>query len=295
MDDTLRPLPATAALAAPVGFGLRQPHYEQVLSQPPLAGFVEIHAENFFVAGGRSLHVLDRVRDHYELSVHGVGLALGSAEGLDGAHLAQLKALIDRVEPFLISEHLSWARSDGVHHNDLLPTPLTRDALSVFVEHVDQVQTLLRRRIAIENVSAYWRFAGAEMTEAEMLAALSARTGCAVLLDVNNLYVNALNSGDDPAAALRALPLESVVEIHLAGHRAAPVGLIDDHGSAVAAPVWALYRQALARFGPVATLVEWDCELPDLTTLLVEVDKAADVLRDTFALEAALPDVLIHV
>lgn len=295
MDDSIKPRAAMAALAAPVGFGLRQPHYEQVLTQPQQAGFVEIHAENFFVAGGRSLHVLDQVRDHYELSVHGVGLALGSAEGLDGAHLAQLKALTDRVEPFLISEHLSWARSDGIHHNDLLPTPFTHDALSIFVEHVDQVQTLLRRRIAIENVSAYWRFAGAEMTEAEMLAELSARTGCAVLLDVNNLYVNAVNFGDDPTAALRALPLESVIEMHLAGHRAAAVGLIDDHGSAVAAPVWALYRQALARFGPVATLIEWDSDLPDLSVLLSEVEKAADVLHDTFALEAALPDVLIHV
>jgi uncharacterized protein (UPF0276 family) len=264
----------------PVGIGLRQPHYRQVIdSRPPLA-FVEVHSENFFFSGGPARAVLAAVRAIYPVSLHGVGLSLGSADGLDADHLEKLADLIDRVDPLLVSEHLCWGRIGAVHHNDLLPLPATRETLAVVAENVDRVQSRLKRRIAIENVSAYLRFRHVEMTEAQLLAELAGRTGCGILFDVNNLYVNAVNHGFDPLAEMARLPRDAVLEMHLAGHACTEHGLIDDHGSRVCDDVWRLYDAALERFGPAPTLIEWDTDIPALDVLLGEAARARGAMTE---------------
>ena len=263
-----------------VGIGLRAPHYRAFLDGAPPVDWLEVHSENFFGDGGFDLHVLEHVRSRYPVSLHGVGLALGSvhATPVDEArfseHLDRLGLLVERFEPALVSEHLCWGAFGGRHFNDLLPLPYTRDALRWTSIQVTRVQERLRRRILVENVSSYVAFAADEMPELEFLAALSRRTGCGVLLDVNNLYVNAVNHGFDPSAALAALPPECIGEIHLAGHLRVDGTLIDDHGSRVAPAVWSLYDEALAQLGAVPTLVEWDTGVPALTVLLDEADAA---------------------
>jgi len=270
----------TATAPAGSGIGLRAPHYRAFLDGAPPADWLEVHSENYFGDGGFDLHVLEHVRSRYPVSLHGVGLALGSALSTPGeasrfaAHLERLARLVERVDPALVSEHLCWGALGARHFNDLLPMPYTRDALRWMCIQVTRVQERLRRRILVENVSSYVAFAADEMPELEFLAALARRTGCGVLLDVNNLYVNAENHGFDAAAALRALPPECVGEIHLAGHLRVDDTLVDDHGSRVAAPVWALYEHALAQIGPVPTLVEWDTDVPALPVLLAEADAA---------------------
>ena len=263
------------ALANPsVGIGLRQPHYREVFESAPALGFLEVHSENFFLDGGASMHALERARRAYPISLHGVGLSLGSADALAAGHLAKLKRLVDRIEPALVSEHLCWGGVDGVHFNDLLPMPHTREALALLTEHVDRVQSSLNRRILIENVSAYVAYAQADMSETGFLAELARRTGCGVLLDVNNLYVNAVNFGFDPLARLAELSSESIGEMHLAGYTAADGCLIDTHGTRVSAQVWALYGEVCRRFGPKPTLIEWDTDLPALDVLLGEAAQA---------------------
>lgn len=270
-----------------VGIGLRQPHYRALLHEergaargetntPP--DFVEVHSENFFAEGGIALQVLERARARYEISLHGVGLSIGSADAdCDDAadlHLTKLARLVARIEPALVSEHLCWGAIAGTHFNDLLPVPYTSEALTRIASRVARVQDVLKRRILIENVSAYVAFNDSAMSETAFLAALADRTGCGILLDVNNLYVNAVNFGFDAAVCLDELPLEAIGEIHLAGHLVTDECLIDDHGSRVTPAVWALYRDACRRFGAKPTLIEWDTDVPELEVLLDEAARA---------------------
>lgn len=288
MGGPARGIPAIPAAA---GIGLRAPHVAELLATRPPVPWLEVHAENY-MGGGPRVRDLERVRRDYPVALHGVGLSLGTAGPLDRRHLARLAALAERVEPCLVSEHLSWSVAGGAYLNHLLPLPLTHEALDVVARHVDEVQAALRRRILVENPSSYLRWRGPTLGEAEFLAEVVRRTGCGLLCDVNNLHVTAANLGLDPVAYLDALPAAAVGEIHLAGHCAneadGRVVLIDDHGSPVAEPVWGLYRLALERFGPVPTLVEWDTDLPPLDVLLGEAARAearlaASVARDARA------------
>jgi uncharacterized protein (UPF0276 family) len=257
-----------------VGVGLRAPHYRQFLEQRPKVGWLEVHTENYLSQSGWDWHVLQQLRRDYPISLHGVGLGLGSARGFSEPHLERVRALVARVEPILVSEHLSWGAVYDRNLNDLLPLALNQAALDLLSERVDKVQQRLRRRILLENVSSYVRFRDDAMSEAEFMAALARRTGCALLLDVNNLYVNQCNHDEDALAAIAAIAPGSVGEIHLAGHLATPAAVIDHHGAAVAQPVWDLYRAALARFGSLPTLIEWDTAIPPLEELLGEARKA---------------------
>lgn len=267
------------------GIGLRAPHYAQVLEALPPLGFLEVHSENFFHAGGAAMRVLERTREHYPLSLHGVGLSLASADVLAEAHLDRLAVLVERIEPALVSEHLCWGAVDGVHFNDLLPFPYSNEALSLLVERVEIVQERLGRRILIENLSSYVQFRDSVMSECEFLGELARRSGCGLLLDVNNLYVNAQNFGFDAHAELACLltsvPAGSVGEIHVAGHSQGELCLIDTHGSRVCEEVWSLYGAAIARCGAVPTLIEWDTDIPELEVLLEEAAIARGVLTQT--------------
>jgi uncharacterized protein (UPF0276 family) len=275
------------------GIGLRAPHYREFLDGEPPVDWLEVHSENYFGDGGYDLGVLEHVRARYPISLHGVGLAIGAANvGAEGEarfvrHLERLARLVERVQPALVSEHLCWGALGAHHFNDLLPIPYTREALSHVSAQLSRVQDRLRRPILIENVSSYVAFRASEMPELEFVAELARRTGCCVLLDVNNIYVNSRNHGYDAESALATMPDCAVREIHLAGHLVGDDVLVDDHGSRVAAPVWSLYERALARFGPVATLIEWDTDIPPLPVLVDEADSArsrlAHVRRATFA------------
>lgn len=260
-----------------VGIGLRQPHYRDIFERAPALAFVEVHSENFFADGGAALQVLERARSAYPISLHGVGLSLGSADELAERHLAKLERLVTRIEPALVSEHLSWSGVGGVSFNDLLPLPRTSAVLALMVERVDRVQCALGRPILVENVSAYVDFHAHEMTETAFLAELARRSGCGLLLDLNNLQVNAINFGFDALACLDDLSGELIGEIHLAGHEAADGCLIDTHGSPVCAEVWALYQASCRRFGPKPTLIEWDTDLPALDVLLGEAERARSI------------------
>jgi uncharacterized protein (UPF0276 family) len=275
-----------APAEALIGIGWRQPHYESLLAARPALGFIEVHSENFFADGGISLAVLDAGREAYPVSLHGVGLALGSAAGLDDAHLAQLARLVQRVQPDWVSDHACFARvGSGLHAADLLPIPFNDESLAVMVQHVDQVQQRLGRRLLVENLSAYVGWQGDTLAEPEFFNALTSRTGCGLLLDVNNLFVNARNDGLAPAAAAReamrwvdAIRVGSVGEIHLAGHCERDDGwVIDDHGSRVRDEVWQVYAHARQRFGAVPTLIEWDTDVPELDVLLAEAEHARAV------------------
>ena len=272
------------------GIGLRQPHYAQVLENAPPLGFVEVHSENFFADGGAALAVLHEARERYDVSLHGVGLGLGSAAGVDPWHLDRLERLANRIEPVRVSDHACFARAPRAgaapvqHANDLLPLAFTDAALDILCANVSRVQDRLKRRILVENLSAYLSFPDDSIGEPAFFAALCERSGCGMLLDVNNLMVNALNEGvADPLAHCKAfvdaLPRAIVGEIHLAGYCETELIVIDDHGSRVRPDVWALYEHALRRLGPVPTLVEWDTELPALSVLTGEADHASTVLR----------------
>ncbi|WP_322404734.1 DUF692 family multinuclear iron-containing protein [Massilia luteola] len=274
------------------GIGLRAPHYRAFLDRKPKVGWVEVHTENFLARAGRDWQVLQDVRRDYPVSLHGVGLGLGSVHGFSDDHLARVAALVRALEPGLVSEHLSWGALRDRQLNDLLPLQLDAAALDLVAARVQRVQERLKRRILVENVSTYVRFAGDAMSEAAFLAELARRTGCGVLLDVNNLYVNEVNHGEDPHAAIAALPIASVGELHLGGHLVTSDGLIDHHGARVAPAVWDLYRAALARFGAVPTLVEWDTDLPALDVLLDEAaqaDRIAAAARLAVFVSAATP------
>jgi uncharacterized protein (UPF0276 family) len=266
-----------AAGAHGIGIGLRPPHYRAFLERRPEVGWIEVHSENYLARAGWDWHVLETLRRDYPVSLHGVGLGLGSAHGFSEGHLARVRELVRAVQPALVSEHLSWGALRERQLNDLLPLQMDRAALELVAGRVERVQDALGQRMLIENVSAYLRFRGDAMSEAEFLAELVRRTGCGVLLDVNNLYVNEVNHGEDARAALRtlaALPPGSVGEIHLGGHLDDGGLLIDHHGDRVAAPVWELYRAALELLGPVPALIEWDTALPPLGVLLGEAAAA---------------------
>lgn len=274
-------------MSSHVGIGLRHPHHAALLAAPPPLPFVEVHSENFFGEGGAALAVLHEARSHWDVSLHGVGLSLGSAAGLDPWHLDRLAALVQRIEPVRVSDHASFARaprSHGgamVHAADLLPVAFTPAALDIMATNVQRVQERLKRPLLVENLSAYLHWADSTLAEPQFFNELCARTGCGLLLDLNNLVVNALNAGPDEAGAVReacawvdALNPATVGEIHLAGYHAAPDIVIDDHGSAVHEPVWQVYRHALQRLGPRPVLIEWDTDLPAPEVLLAEVAKA---------------------
>jgi uncharacterized protein (UPF0276 family) len=269
-----------------VGIGLRTPHVRQVLEERPPMPWLEIHSENYYVDGGPALKVLDRIRADYPLSLHGVGMSLGSTDPLDRAHLAKLARLIERTEPAFVSEHLCWSGVDGRALNDLLPLPYTEEALAHVCQRVTAVQDFLGRQILVENVSSYLAFAEATIPEWEFVAAVARRTGCKLLCDVNNIHVNAVNHGFDADGYLAALPHEAVAEIHLAGFDVTETCLIDTHGAPVAPAVWTLYRRAIARFGPIPTLIEWDTDIPPLATLLAEAATAQAILETPDALAA---------
>ena len=269
----------TIIAATAVGIGLRQPHYREAFERLPTLGFVEVHSENFFHEGGASLHALERARAAWPVSLHGVGLSLASADELAEAHLAKLKRLVERIEPTLISEHLCWGGVGGLHFNDLLPFPYNRESLVLLAARIGHVQDVLKRRILVENLSAYVEFRDSEMTETAFLAELVSRSGCGLLLDVNNLYVNAVNFGFDPESRLAELPASAIGEIHLAGHHVGEDCLIDTHDARVCAEVWALHESACRRFGPRPTLIEWDAQLPALDVLLEEAGHAREVAR----------------
>jgi uncharacterized protein (UPF0276 family) len=276
-------------IAAQIGVGLRAPHVAEILSTRPAVGWLEVHPENY-MANGPQLDRLLAVRRDYPLSLHGVGLSLGSADGIDREHLTRLAALADRTEPFLVSEHLSWSVADGTYLNDLLPLPYTEETLDLVSRNVEVTQEALGRRILVENPSAYLRYRHSTIPEPAFLAELVARTGCRLLCDVNNIYVSCTNFGLDAAAYLDAIPAEAVGEIHLAGHfRSERQGrplLIDDHGSAVTGDVWALYRRALERFGMVPSLIEWDKNLPCLAELMAEAHEAARLAETVLLTDA---------
>jgi uncharacterized protein (UPF0276 family) len=261
-----------------------------VLDERPAVPWFEVHTENY-MGGGPAPQYLDRIRRDYPVSLHGVGLSLGSADGLDGAHLARVCEVAKRIEPGLVSEHLAWSVTGGTYLADLLPLPMTEEALDVVCRHVDQMQTALGWQILVENPSTYLRFSHSTIPEWEFLAQVAQRTGCGILCDVNNIYVSACNHGWNPHTYLAALPPEAVREIHLAGHRERQLEggrtlRIDDHGSRVAHEVWALYEAALHRFGQLPTLIEWDSNVPQLQVLMEEAAIAESAL-EAFRRESA--------
>jgi uncharacterized protein len=273
-----------ASIPAHAGIGLKPEHMKAIMQTLPDIGWFEVHAENYMGAGGAPHRFLEWVRERYPLSIHGVGLSIGGAGALDKAHLQRLRALVDRYEPGLFSEHLAWSTHEGVYYNDLLPLPYTTETLAHVAAHVDETQCALGRQILIENPSTYVAFEACAMSETEFLSELARRAGCGLLLDVNNVYVCAANHGFDADAYLDAFPAEHVREIHLAGHFEAETEedgrlLIDAHDSPVRDAVWALYARALRRTGPLPTLIEWDNDIPEFETLLSEADKAERQLK----------------
>ena len=270
--------------AVPVrtGIGLRGLHVAEVIATRPAVPWLEVHPENY-MGGGPAVRALQTIRQDYPLSFHAVGLSVGSSGGVDRRHLGRLKALVDRFEPALVSEHLAWSQTAGSYLNHLLPLPYTEESLAAVCCNVDEVQAALGRPVLVENPSGYLRFCASTIPEAQFLAELVRRTGCGLLCDVNNVYVTARNLGLDPVAYLDALPGGAVGELHLAGHSTNDADgrtlLIDDHGSPVAPAVWALYDHAIRRFGAVPTLVEWDTEIPALEVLLTEAQRADTRLR----------------
>ena len=291
------PIPASA------GIGLRAPHHLHVLSKGPRIGWFEAHSENYFADGGSHVECLSRIRARYPLSLHGVGLSLGSTDPLDRVHLKNLSRVIDRFEPALVSEHLSWSSVGGRFANDLLPLPYTEEALRHVSLRIAQVQDALGRQILVENVSSYLAYTVSSLTEWDFLAATAAESGCGILLDLNNIFVAAHNHGFAAGDYLDAMPVQAIQEFHLAGHSrlewggrrtggrptggrrtgGRPTGgrelLIDTHGAPVCAAVWDLYRDALRRFGPRPTLIEWDTDIPAFEVLEDEAAKA-DALKD---------------
>lgn len=256
------------------GLGLRREHYPVFLAGEAPVDFVEVISENFMFDGGPPASVLRQVRGHYPVALHGVSLSIGSAHGLDPEYLERLAPLVDAVEPMVVSDHLSWSRTPGFSSHDLLPLPFTEEALALVARHVDQVQTRLGRQILLENPSTYLRFADAQMPEWEFLAELARRSGCGLLLDVNNVYVSTQNLGTDGADYIRHFPVDHVRQVHLAGHSQGHTLLIDTHDQPVCDAVWQLYRQAMERLGPVAVMIERDDNIPELPELLAELDTA---------------------
>jgi uncharacterized protein (UPF0276 family) len=271
-------MPAASTLPFTAGVGLRAPHYQEVLETLPRLGWVEVHSENFF-GGGAALRTLLRVREHYPVSLHGVGMGLASPSPLNQAHLSELDRLCQAVQPAAVSEHLSWNMAAGLVSNDLLPFPYTQEALTHVARRVEQVQEKLSRQLLVENLSSYLSFTHSEMSEGEFLSELSRRTGCGILFDVENLYVNTRNLGVDAGSFIRSLPAAAVQEYHLAGYSVRDGCLVDTHDHPVCPEVWALYEFALQHIGPRPTLIEWDSDIPALPVLMGEAQKAQQRLE----------------
>lgn len=260
------------------GLGLRPQHYEALLGDHRgCVSWLEALTENYLIPGGKPLHFLERLRAHYPIVLHGVSLSIGSTDPLDREYLASVKALADRFEPAWVSDHLCWTGVDGVNLHDLMPMPFTEESLRHVVARVQAVQDLLGRRFVLENVSSYVSFTDADMTEWEFLREIAERADCLLLLDVNNVYVSSVNHGFDPLAYLRGIPVERVQQFHLAGHRTQDGYLIDTHDEPVCDEVWHLFRSAVERFGPVATMIERDDNIPDLPVLLDELGHARSI------------------
>jgi uncharacterized protein len=274
---------SASALSRQAGVGLKADHYRTILDTHPNTGFFEVHAENYMGAGGPPHRWLTAIRERYPLSLHGVGLSIGGAEPLDGEHLSRLKRLVDRYQPALFSEHLAWSTHEGAFFNDLLPLPYTPETLRRVVEHIDETQEALGRPMLLENPSTYVAFAGATFSETDFIAEIVKRTGCGLLLDVNNVHVASTNQGWDAVAYIDGFPLAHVQEIHLAGFapdlddKQRPL-LIDAHDRPVDAIVWALYEHAIARLGPTPTLIEWDANVPAWPELMREAERAEGVM-----------------
>ena len=274
---------AFQALPPRPGVGYKPQHFDQILAAAGPVEWLEIHAENYMGAGGRPLAQLRHLAQHFAISVHGVGLSIGGEGPLDVAHLARLKHLCDWLNPASFSEHLAWSTHDGSYLNDLLPLPYTAATLSGVCDHIDQVQSVLGRQMLLENPSTYVAFDETTMSEVDFLAEIAQRTGCGLLLDVNNVYVSATNQAYDPLDYIRAFPLNAVGEIHLGGHdidaddHGQPL-LIDSHGAEVVDPVWQLYARTIALAGPKPTLIEWDNDVPDWPVLCAEAGRAAHIL-----------------
>ena len=274
------PIPARA------GIGLRSHHFREIVEAPPPVAWMETHPENYFGEGGTALRILERIRTGYPLSFHGVGLSLGSTDPIDPTHLRKLKVLCDRFQPTFISEHLSWSSVDGRFLNDLLPLPYTEESLDLVCDKIDVIQTDLERPLLIENVTRYLTWPDSTIPEGEFMAAVVRRTGCGILLDLNNLYVNAVNFHLDPVKFLEAIPPDAVQEIHLAGFDRVGRWLVDTHGQAVYPEVWSLYQWILYHLGPRPTLIEWDTNLPPLAELVEQATQANALLgacHDTVA------------
>ncbi|WP_193164196.1 MNIO family bufferin maturase [Microbulbifer hainanensis] len=275
----------SGTLPARPGLGLKPQHFDEILQRKPDIGFFEIHAENYFVAGGPFHRFLSQIRELYALSIHGVGLSIGGAAPPDQAHLRALRTLLRRYEPESFSEHLAWSSHGGVFLNDLLPLPYTNDTLTRICAHIDQVQTYLGRQMLLENPATYVEFQQSSYCEAEFITEVVARSGCGLLLDVNNAYISCTNHGRCAEQYIAALPLHAVAEMHLAGFSrdsdsaGAPL-LIDSHGSRVDPAVWELYGNTIERIGPSATLIEWDNHLPPLSTLLAEAELVQNCLTE---------------
>ena len=272
-------------LSACTGVGFKPAHFRDIIAAPQPLGFFEVHAENYMGAGGPPHAQLGALRERYALSVHGVGLSIGSMEPLNRDHLMRLKLLCDRYAPESFSEHLAWSSHNDVYLNDLLPLPYTQHTLARVTEHIDEVQIALGRQMLLENPSTYIRFSESTIPEVDFLTQVSKRTGCGLLLDVNNVFVSARNDGTQPLPYLDSFPLDRVKEIHLGGHDEeaddvrAPL-LIDSHGSPVAEAVWTLYAHVIARTGAIPTLIEWDNVVPDWPRLRAEANAAQTILSD---------------
>lgn len=277
-------VPATGSLPAKAGIGLKPEHFYQIIELRPGPGFFEIHAENYLVDGGPMLSGLQAIRERYPISVHGVGMSIGSSQPLNQHHLKQVAGLVERYQPHAFSEHLAWSTHEGTFLNDLLPLPYNENTLLRVCDHIDQIQNVLRRPMLLENPSSYLEFMASTMSETGFISEVIRRTGCGLLLDVNNLYISAVNHNRDPRQMLLELPLKQTGEIHLAGY-AESVGaagerlLIDSHDTAVSDPVWDLYEAALIHTGAVATLIEWDNHIPPLERLLLEADRAEQRMK----------------
>ena len=284
-------------VAPSVGVGFKAEHFDPIVETHPELGFFEVHAENYMGAGGPPHRRLDAIRERYSLSLHGVGLSIGSPGPLDKIHLGRLAAVARRFEPAMVSEHLAWSTHEGAFFNDLLPLPYTFETLTSVADHIDEVQTALQRRILLENPSTYVVFAESTFAETDFLREIARRTGCGLLLDVNNIFVSATNHGYDPNRYLAEFPLDAVGEIHLAGYAeesddAGLPLLIDAHNSPIRDPVWALYAEAIWRLGGAPTLIEWDNDLPAWGALLDEARRAERVMAVATAKSPEAADVV---
>ena len=275
---------ANETIPVNAGLGLKPQHYIEILDKTLDIGWFEVHTENYMGAGGSPHFYLEKIRQDYPLSMHGVGLSLGSADGLDLEHLSGIKKAIDRYQPALVSEHISWSVANGVYLNDLIPIPYTPEALQIICDNVDQVQNFLGRQILVENPSSYLMYKSNTLKEPDFINEILAKTGCGLLLDVNNVYISCQNHGWDARDYLSRIKSESVMEIHLAGHSTkkwrGKTMLIDDHGSNVCNDVWKLYDFTLSLMGPKPTLIEWDTNIPSLMTLEQEAERANCLLNE---------------